>query len=111
MANRVGAAIEVLKVLVSVEALPGDKLISDPGDPPIVGYFQTLGVTASDRAELEAIVRQHVSEDLGGEFLGIDEEWAPDFDGDDSDIKDLVGDMAKTGIWYRSGRMFYGPEE
>lgn len=105
-----GEGIDVLMVLVSVEVLGGDKLVSAPGDPPIIGYFQTLGVTASDRAELEAIVRQHVSEDLGGEFLGIDEEWPPDFDGDDFDIKDLVGNMAKIGIWYRSGRMFYGPE-
>ena len=111
MANCVVEATKVLVVLVSVEARPGYKLVSDPGDAPILGYFQTLGVTASDRAELEAMIRQHVQDDLGGEFLGIDQEWPPDFDGDDSDIKDQVRDMTKVGIWYRSGRAFYGPEE
>jgi hypothetical protein len=111
MASRAGEVIEVLMVLVSVEARPGDRLVSDPADPPIVGYFQTLGVTATDRTELEAIVSRHVKEDLGGDLLGIDEEWSPDFDGDDSDIKDQVGDTAKAGIWYVSGRAFYGPEE
>ncbi|MDX2268756.1 MAG: hypothetical protein NW208_11665 [Bryobacter sp.] len=111
MDNLVEEALELLRLLISIEARPGDKLVSDAGDPPIIGYFQTLGVTAVDRSELEAMVRQHVKEDLGGELLGIEEEWSPDFNGADFDIKDKVLDTTKSGIWYRSGRAFYGPEE
>ncbi len=106
-----GEVVSLITLMVNVEASLGDKLFSEPGDPPIVGYFQTLGVTATDRAELEDMVRQHVSDDLGGELIGIDEEWVPDFDGDDSDIRDQVDDIHSMGIWFRSGRAFYGPED
>lgn len=111
MVSLAGEVFSVITVMVSIEASPGDKLVSEPGDPIIVGYFQTLGVTAKNRAELESIVRQHVRDDLGGELIGIDEEWPPDFDGDDCDIKDQVDDINSVGIWFRSGRAFYGPED
>jgi hypothetical protein len=101
----------MMTVLLSVEARPGDKLISDPGDPPVVGYFQTLGITAKDEFDLQTIVRKFLYDDLGSELLRIDERWLPDFDGADSDIAEHLGDTTKPGIWYSSGRAFYGLEE
>lgn len=101
----------MLTVFVNVDAKPGEKLVSDPDAPQILGYFQCLGVTANDTVELERIIRQYLKDDLGSELVSIDELWIPDFSGGDSDIADQVGDMTKPGIWYRSGHAFYGSEE
>jgi hypothetical protein len=101
----------MLTLFVSIDARPGEMLTSAPGDPPIVGYFQTLGITATDDLQVEQIVREYLRGDLGSELLVIEERWTPDFEGGDSDVRDEVGDLTKPGIWYSSGRSFYGPED
>ena len=97
--------------MVTVEAKPSDKLVSDPQDPKITGYFQTIGVTAKDEKELQRIVKEYLFSDLKSELISIDEIWVPDFSNSDSDIKDQVGNLTEVGVWYTSGRVFYGPEE
>ena len=67
--------------LVSIEARPGDRLIRNPEDEPMLGYFQTFGVTASDEAELKDRIQEYLRSDLGSELLGIEESWLPDFEG------------------------------
>jgi hypothetical protein len=101
----------MLTLLVAVEARPGRQAIAEPGDPPIVGYFQTLGVTARDEAELRTLIQKHLWSDLGSELVEIAERWTPDFEGTDHDIAEVAGDALAPGIWYVSGRAFFGPEE
>ena len=85
--------------------------MADPKDPPVIGYFQTIGVTARDEKELRGLVEEYLRADLDSELIGIDERWVPDLTGSDRDIQDQIGDLTKMGIWYTSGRAFYGPEE
>ena len=101
----------MLTLFVSVEARPSDAVKWASGNPPIVGYFQTFGITATDELQIEQIVREYLQDDLGSELIVIDDRWTPDFEGNDSDVRDHVGDLMKPGIWYSSGRAFYGPED
>lgn len=100
----------MLKVLVCVEAKQGAHVKSNK---PLEGYFQTLGVAAKDNRELVAIVRQFIYDDLESELIDIPEIWVPDFEGDDSDIKDLCRELRKgeTGIWYHSGRAWFSDDD
>ncbi len=104
-------ARQMLTFFVFVEAKLGDTLVSDPAGQPILGYFQTIGITARDEVELVSLVKEHLQSDLGSQLIEIDKMWVPDFEGEDSDIKGLIGNVNKIGIWYTSGKAFYGPEE
>jgi hypothetical protein len=92
---------------VRVEATVGSKFeFESPND--FVGYFQRLGVTAPDRAALLKEIQSFVFNDTGGRVLDVDDYSAPDFDGADSDIVDVCGDTNRIGVWYVSGRAYYG---
>ncbi len=95
--------------LVRVEAKPGSKIQFDPPGT-VRGYYQRLGVTARNNRDLIEIVRAYVSEDTGGEVLELDDSSVPDFEGTDSDIRDECDGIETRGIWYISGRAFYGDE-
>ena len=95
--------------LVSVEATPGN--VRFESDVEVAGYYQTLGVTANDEAEFKSLIQQYLGADMQSELVGIDEKWVPDFEGGDADKRDRIGDIAKVGIWYSSGRAWFGPEE
>jgi hypothetical protein len=98
----------MLTFLLAVEAKSGEKLEFDPDSPPVAGYYQTLGVTACSEAELRDLIVRHLRSDSGGELLGIEERWIPDFAGSDHEILELSGDIAEPGVWYASGRAFFG---
>jgi hypothetical protein len=100
----------MLTFLVTVEATPGNKVVFDPHDRRILGYYQTLGVTARDEEELRRLIEDRLRSDLGSELLRVEERWEPDFAGGDHDICDVVGDWNAVGIWYASGRAFYGSD-
>ena len=101
-----------LTLFVSVEAKPGDQLAFDPGDEEdFKGYFQTFGVTARNEKELLEIIKGYLDADLGSTLVEISERWEPEFEGVDADLRGDVGDLDRVGIWYRSGRAWYGPEE
>ena len=101
----------MLTFLLAVEAKPGNKLLWDPDDPPVAGYFQTLGVTAADETELLSFIVEHLRNDLESELIAVSERWEPDFDGADHDIRELIEDTTKPGVWYFSGRAFYAADE
>jgi hypothetical protein len=100
---------EMLTLFISVEGKPGKDVVVDP-DQPVDGYYQTLGVTARSEEELRTIVQQFLTSDLGSTLVEISERWSPDFYGSDADLKDEVGDLDKVGVWYSSGRAWFGPE-
>ncbi|MEW5980561.1 MAG: hypothetical protein AB1898_32660 [Acidobacteriota bacterium] len=100
----------MLTFFVSVEAKPGEPVHFDP-PRQVEGYYQTFGVTAEDEAQLLWIIEDYIKGDLGSTFVGVSERWLPDLDGADSDVKDLIGDVQKVGIWYKSGRAWFGPDE
>lgn len=100
----------MLKVLVYLEAKHGRKVKSDK---VLLGYFQTLGVTARDDRELMAIVRQFIYDDLESELIDVPEIWVPDFEVEDSDIKDVCRELreGETGIWYHSARLWFSEDD
>lgn len=72
---------------------------------PIVGYFQNFGVTAASEKEALGLVEQMVSD---GEI-----DW-PDSTIStkpvlrlDRKIIDQAGDWTESGVWYKSGRVFF----
>ncbi|MBE0656385.1 MAG: hypothetical protein IH602_01780 [Bryobacteraceae bacterium] len=99
----------MITLFLAVEAKPDSEIVFEGAD--VVGYYQTLGVTARDEDGLINLVQSHLKSDLGSTLLEIAERWEPDFDGTDSDVRDLVGQMDEVGIWYSSGRAWFGPEE
>ena len=100
----------MLTLLVTVEAKHGEKVVFDR-DNRVEGYYQTLGVTASDEEELKRLVIEYLSSSLESTLVEIVERRAADFSGEDSKIEKLVGDIDSIGIWYKSGRAWFSPEE
>ena len=99
----------MIVLFVSVEATSGNGRFES--DVDVAGYYQTLGVTANDEGEFKSLIQQYLGADMQSELVGIDEKWVPDFEGSDADIRDQIGDTAKVGIWYSSGRAWFWPEE
>jgi hypothetical protein len=95
---------------VRVEATVGSKFEFEASNE-VVGYYQRLGVTAPDRAALLKEIQVFVFNDTGGSVLNVDGYSVPDFDGADSDILDVCGDTSRIGVWYVSGRAYYGKED
>lgn len=103
----------MLKFMVTVEAKAGSHVIFESAKP-IVGYFQTLGVTARTQGELETLVREYLRKDLDGTLCEISEIWAPDFRTSEKDIRELCEDTEEIGVWYASGHAWFwddGEEE
>lgn len=96
----------MITVFVNVEAKHGERVVFKA---QVDGYYQRLGVTARTQDELITIIREHIAEDTGGTLVDVAEIWVPDFEGADSDLKDVCDDTSKVGIWYWSGRAFFGP--
>ncbi len=94
---------------VRIHAKPGNKVVFDPPEK-VAGYFQTLGVTARNEAELLQFVRGFIEQDTGGTLIEIDEIWPPDFEGADSDIVEECKDSKRPGIWYGAGHAFYSQD-
>ena len=100
----------MLTLFVSVEAKPGKKVAFEP-DRTIEGYYQTFGVTAKSESELRDLIRDYLAADLQSHLVEICETWPPDWDGTDRDIREKFRDSASAnvGIWYTSGRAWFGP--
>ena len=103
------AAPELRKLLFRVHALVADNLEFE-GERP-TGYFQTIGASAKDEEHLQALVRDFVTNDTGGKLVEIDDVVVADLAGRHGSIRDLCGDTDHEGVWYYSGRSFYGPED
>ncbi len=99
----------MITLLVAVEARPGDDVLFD-ADREVGGYYQTLGVTASNEEEMRTLIRKFLKTDLQSTLVEITESWIPDLDGQDSDIADRVGDVNQIGIWYHSGHAWFEKE-
>lgn len=99
----------MITLFLAVEAKPGPDLVFEGAD--VVGYYKTLGVTARNEEELISLVQDHLRSDCGSTLVEIAERWEPEFDGADSDVRDLVGPMNEVGVWYSSARAWFGPEE
>lgn len=95
--------------VVRVHATPGEKLVFEGNRPK--GYYQSIGVTAQDDAELLRCVRHYVLEDTGGSVLEIDDVEVADLEGTHREIKDVSRDPATPGVWYASGRAFYEDDD
>jgi hypothetical protein len=100
----------MLTLFVSVEARPR-KLTNGGSDQEVAGYFQTFGVTAIDERELLRLIEQYLAADLESELVAVSEKWLPDLDGNDRDIASQIGQMNSIGIWWSSGRAWFGPDE
>jgi hypothetical protein len=94
---------------VRVEAQPGPRLRFEGTETPI-GFFQRLGVTANDEQDLIDVVRDFLLEDGESTLVELDDLSVPDFEGSERDIQDECGDMRQRGVWYASGRAFFGNE-
>ncbi len=95
---------------VRVQATVGSKFeFESPND--FVGYYQRLGVTAPDRAALLKEIQIFVFNDTGGTVLEMDDYSVPDFEGADRDIWDVCEGTNRIGVWYVSGRAYYGKED
>jgi hypothetical protein len=99
----------MLTLFVAVEAKPGRNVVFE--DAEVEGYYQRLGVTARSEDELRRLIQNHLDADLGSSLIEISERWMPDFAGADSEVREEVGDLNKVGIWYSSGKAWFGPEE
>jgi hypothetical protein len=98
----------MLRLFVAVEAKPGNEDLTFPGAE---GYYQTFGVTAHDESEIPVLLQDYPHKDLASTLVAISDRWPPDFEGADADLRDVVGDTSSRGIWYSSGRAWFGPED
>ena len=94
--------------LVEVRGTPGPLWKID-APSSVAGFYRLLGMTVHDEAHL---VAQATSELLreGAILDRIEQVWVPDFEGDDSDLLETVGDPSVPGMWYTSGYAFFGSE-
>lgn len=99
----------VTPFLVRVHATPGEKVIFDGPRPK--GYYQRLGVTASDEAELSRVVREFVSQDTGGCVLEIDDLVVADLEGAHRTLCEESVDPRRPGVWHLGGRAFYEDDD
>lgn len=99
----------MLTLFIAVEAKPGENVVFEGAE--VDGYYQRLGVTARNEDELQSLVEDYLKADLGGTLIEISERWEPDFSGGDADVLGEVGDISRVGIWYRSGRAWFGPDD
>jgi hypothetical protein len=99
----------VTPFLVRVHAAPGDKILFDGPTPK--GYFQRLGVTAHDEAELTRLVQEFVSQDTGGRVLEIDDLVVADPEGAHRTLCAAAIDPRHVGVWHLGGRAFYDDDE
>jgi hypothetical protein len=95
--------------LVQVRGKPGPRWKSDPGEG-VAGFFRLLGITVSDEAQLVAQATAELLRD-GALFDRVEDVWVPDFEGDDSDIADIVGDPSVPGTWYTSGYAAFSEDD
>ncbi len=100
----------MLTLFVRVEARHGAKVVFESNEP-VRGYFQRLGVTGHDEVDLAELIRQYIADDTDGTVIAVDDRSEPDFGGSDADIWGKCGDIDLRGVWYHSGRAFYGPED
>jgi hypothetical protein len=96
--------------MVAVEARYGPNVIIE-SHRPIAGYFQTFGVTGNSESEIIDRIREFIRTDQGSTMVEVSEMWVPDFEGADSDIKELIGDIDKPGIWYSSGHAMFWDDD
>jgi hypothetical protein len=86
----------------------GSRIVWDGlGAAPPIGYYQRLGVTAADAADLIAIVKGYLEADTGARLLDVDAMEVADLAGQHQDLRDVCGESATRGVWYASGRGFY----
>lgn len=87
------------------EILP-DTEDEDDDDRPIVGYFQTFGVTADSEDKAGELVTEAISD---GEIDWSESTISPGvvIHTLDPVIIARAGDWTEPGIWYKSGRGFF----
>ncbi|MGE5570779.1 MAG: hypothetical protein ACM3S5_17210 [Rhodospirillales bacterium] len=99
----------MLTLFLAVEAKPGENVVFEGA--AVEGYYQTFGVTARNEDQLRSLVEEYLKSDLEDTLIEISERWEPDFSGGYANVRDEVGDISKVGIWYRSGRAWFGPDD
>lgn len=99
----------MLKFLVQIEAKPGPTVAFD-SSKPIDSYYQLLGVTADNQAELVQLVREYIYKDLGSTLVEVVDMWVPNFENQDANIKDVC-EMNRVGVWYYSGHAWFSGDE
>lgn len=104
-------ALQVL--YVKVNARPDERLDwgDDPDHPRPVGYCQGFGVTAQNWSEACDMIEHYVKGDIAGEIVCFVDEGEPDFFGADTDLLPYLKESEAKGIWYKTGRAFYGSDE
>lgn len=76
-----------------------------------VGYFQKFGVTADTWDEACALVRDYMLGDVAASILALEDFGPVDFQNGDPFFQRFQRRSRLSGIWYVSGRAFYGSEE
>jgi len=102
-----------MKAFVRIHVSTAGSRVGGPAfdESPPVGYYQRLGVTAEDAADLQALVREHVATGTGGTLLDVDEIEVADLADRHRDLRERCRDATARGIWYESGRGFYSGED
>lgn len=92
-------------ILVDVEM--GPRVVASPGQELPKGYFQRFGVTAETDLEAVQLIQDYVTHDMDGSIIAVEDQGEPDLDGEDAEIRPVIGNREKKGFWYQSGRAFY----
>ena len=91
-------------------ARPGRKVVFN-SEQQVTGFYQKFGVSANDEKEILELIRKYLAKDLDSELVEVADQWSPDLFGIDRDVADQIGQMDKVGIWYSSGRAWFGLDE
>ena len=101
----------MIKRLFLVKAVPGDRFVDRPGQVRPAGYFQRFGITATTESEMLGLIKEYIDRDLGSLLIELEDQGEPDFEDQDAEIRHLVHDVERPGIWYVSGHAFYRKDE
>lgn len=81
---------------------------TDSSSPPVIGYFQTLGVRVKSD-QVRAVLDSAITDgSINWSESGYD---LVEISTLDRDIRRQVVPVGDEGVWYSSGRVFYTPEE
>jgi hypothetical protein len=89
------------------------ELEADDPDDPVIGYYQTYGVTASDLTHAARLLETHLasttsSDDPPGSIEDIEFALVGPDEVDDQLVEEA---RAVAGVHFTSGRIFFGSEE
>ena len=99
-----------------VPSEPGDsvgvteaEIEADAADQmPVIGYYRTVGIRARSN-ELQQMLEQFVDD---GRIDWSDTKWKPtNPNRHEFSIRRLIKMPESAGVWYRSGKVYYGGED